>query len=277
MFHVRKLLFPSLTLVVFAGAICSGQQETLRRPRLGNPGGGQTGTYRKAILDGDKGTLTCKDPGESCKIVDRIFVSPSQPIPDHDAGLQELTQQINRILSEIRSNNRDPERELAVVLTPYAPLLAWCRNSAVVTKPVDMDGAPERFYEILAISASVARLQAGQGGETRSWTFTGPGGFVCYPSKRSKQFTSLFLEAARTTPAHDEVLQSATRTINQLLRQAAQRPGPRGKELSILVTPAGLLLAWSRNEGRSYVPPAEAITWESPETVIRKALSLPQQ
>lgn len=275
--EARRILLSLLLLSpVFSAPVCSAQQESFRRPRA-HFSGGQPAQHKKAVLDAEKGILTCKDPGENCKIVDRIFVSPSQPLPDHGADLQEFTRKINQILMELRTGNRDSGRELSVVITPYAPFLAWCRNNAVIAKPVTQEEAPAVFYEALGIAGSVVRTQAGQGGTTRNWTFTGPGGFVCYPSRHARQLTAAFLESQRTTPAHDSVLQAATRAINDLLRQAAAGPGPKGKELSILVTPPGLMLAWSRNEGRGYAPPSEAISGESPAAAILKALTLPQQ
>lgn len=265
----------TLAILAFSLALStagSAQQEVRQRPRSGGGSGGGSGTYTKAVLDQTNGTLTCKDPGDNCKIVDRLLVSPAQPIPDHDAQLKEYTRQLNGVLAELRARNQDPKRQPAVLLTPYAPFLAWCRKDEVVTKPVALDENPHLVYEVLGIAGSVAKMQAANGGATRNWTFTGPGGFVCYPSKTAKQLTAAFIEAEKTTPAHDEILQSATRRINALLRQAAAIRGPAGKELSLMVTPAGLLLAWSRNEGPGYAPGRGAITGDSAVDVLMKEL-----
>ncbi len=250
------------------------QQQASQRPVVGFSAGGSA-KYTKAVADEKKGTVTCKDPGDNCKIVDRLLVSPTRPVPDHDAGLQDITRQINEIVAELRARNQDPKRQVAVVLTPYAPFLVWCRPDEVISKPAPLDENPRLFYEIFGITGSVAKAQAASGGTTRNWTFTGPGGYVCYPSKNAKQLTASFIEAEKTTPAHDEALQSATRRMNALLRQAAALRGPAGKELSLMVTPVGLLLAWSRNEGPGYTPTRGAITSDSPLDALTRELALP--
>lgn len=272
--HMILGRFSAFSLSLSLAVVGLAQQEVTQRPRVGFASGGGA-KHTKAVADQTKGTVTCKDPGEDCKIVDRLLLSPTRPIPDHDASLQDITRQVNGIVAELRARNQDPKRQLAVVLTPYAPFLVWCRPDEAITKPLSLGENPRLFYEIFGIAASVAKMQAASGGTTRNWTFTGPGGYVCYPSKYAKQLTATFVEAAKTTAAHDELLQSATRRINALLQQAGALRGPAGKELSLMVTPMGLLLAWSRNEGSGYRPPREAITFDSPLEILTRELALP--
>lgn len=267
---MKKVIFIlTITLSMVLAGLSNAQQTAKQKPSGGEE---PKSTYRKAMLDFETKKVVCPEEGHTCRIVDLLLVSPTRPMPFYD-GLQDVTQQLNGIIAEIRARNQDPKRELVVILTPYAPFLAWCYPGAEIKKPVSLEENPRLFYEALGITGSVEKMKEASGGKTRNYIFEG-GTFICYPSPKEKQLVPNFVEAMKATPSHDEVLQSATRRINALLRQAAAR-GSKGKELSLMVTPVGLLLAWSRNEGRGYVPPRGAITGDAPAEQIIKALALP--
>ena len=58
-----------------------------------------------------------------------------------------------------------------------------------------------------------------------------------------------FARVARTTEHHDEGLQELTTRINELFEsEAARRRRSDGRELSMILTPDGWMLAYTRNE-----------------------------
>lgn len=244
--------------------------------------------YKRAILDIETGHMTCKGKGTSCEVVNRMpFVTTSRPTGYHGPELRAYTRLLNKMISELRSQNRDRSRELAILITPYVPFLAWCQLSeSAVRRPVSAEDNPQRVYEALGISRSVAQAEdemrrlGSRGSQvlavpTRNWAVKQPGSsVVCYPSPRARQSVAGFAESERSTPAHDETLRSATRRINELLSRAAAGPRPEGTELAILLTPVGLFLAWSRNEGPEFKPSPEAVTGDSPADVVIRALQL---
>lgn len=68
--------------------------------------------------------------------------------PSHDEELDAASKRINQILDEIKANNRDPKRELALLSIPAEDdgtvlLLAWVRSG------VSVDSSVEDFKKVL--------------------------------------------------------------------------------------------------------------------------------
>lgn len=319
-------------LVLSAAGVAVGPAMAAAREHGGGGGGGPEGPatplpaptrpphlpdpaeYKKAYLDRNTGHMTCKESGLTCWVVNRApFVTTSRPTRYHGDELRRYTRELNRIIAEVRSQNRDRGRELAVLMTPYAAFLAWCQLSeSAVRNPVSVEDDPQLAYQVLGIARSVAQAEdemrrlarptvisvgpgaapsgtqpgnetsklspGGQGAgdmlrPTRNWT-SKEGTVICYPSTRPRQTVARLAESDRSTPAHDEALRSATRRINELLSRAAAAPKPEGTELAILRTPVGLFLAWSRNEGPGFTPPPGAVTGDSPADRVVRELGL---
>jgi len=90
-----------------------------RPPHLPDPA-----EYKKAYLDRNTGHMTCKESGLTCWVVNRApFVTTSRPTRYHGAELRRYTRELNRIIAEVRSQNRDRGRDPAALMTPHAAFL----------------------------------------------------------------------------------------------------------------------------------------------------------
>jgi hypothetical protein len=80
----------------------------------------------------------------------------------------------------------------------------------------------------------------------RSWMMVGHDVY-CYRSRESLQLLAKFREPARLTQFHDESLAQVTRDINALLSKTQRANKDSKRELAIISTPRGPMLAWTRH------------------------------
>ena len=102
-------------------------------------------TKREYSVGPGGGTVFCyKSPTNNCIVLSaqEAFVVPKKISAHHDAGLAEVTSQINGHLSAAMSNNQDRERCLSILLTRHGPMLNWVSCS---------DNDPETMDKALGI------------------------------------------------------------------------------------------------------------------------------
>lgn len=93
----------------------------------------------------------------------------------------------------------------------------------------------------------ILEMAAGGAGKTTKYTYVIVGGHcACSTAKVSYQKVGNFWEAEEARPFHDETLMEATKTINQLLKAAAEKSPDPERELCFLEFQGRPLLAWSK-------------------------------
>jgi hypothetical protein len=80
-------------------------------------------------------------------------------------------------------------------------------------------------------------------GKCYNWQLT-PNGVNCFASKERKCWVSIIQNATVLSDFHDERLERATEQINAILQNVQE--SNKDRCLSILHTPRGLFLAWTR-------------------------------
>ena len=224
-------------------------------------------SMRGSVVDG---IVHCSGRGSTCAVF--RLVNAKRLSPFHDAELEGYTNRVNAILDELSAKNNDASHELRFILTPYAPFLVWCRSDATMEVPkgaITPEDNPSRFYQALGISAS---LDSYRPKATRHWVGTNYG-VACYQGGKSQEVGRL-LNAASLSPAHDRVLEDYTNRINSILDQAAKSRKGLKLQLSLLVTPRGLFLAWSEDDDTGGPLPKGAITADDDEEKVLQALGI---
>ena len=89
---------------------------------------------------------------------------------------------------------------------------------------------------------------------------------ICYPSAVAAKITEKFVEWATLSEFHDEDLQQCTRELNATIDKYKDLKKSENEELSFLVTPKGLFLAWTVD--------AESVTGEDDDETILTALDV---
>jgi hypothetical protein len=212
-------------------------------------------TWKLATVD-EKKIVHCEKDGWDCAT---SFLTAARNQPD----LARYAVQINSLLDELRAQNKDKNREPVFIATPYAPFLAWCRRrertasaaDGVTVPPTGNDrlskgqaitrkDAPDAFYKALGISQSLARYK---NTESR-WYYQTPDGVYWCRISGDTQLVASLLRADTLTPSHDSVMADYTNRINAILDEATKHKQNPKHVLSLLVTPDGLLLAWSQDD-----------------------------
>jgi hypothetical protein len=241
--NLRNLVLVLAAVAAFIGLVAA-QEKTQKQS-------GGTVTWRLATVDA-KGMVHCETAGWNCAtsflVADR-----------NDAELAKYTVRINALLAELRDQNKDKTREPVFIATPYVPFLAWCRRGDKVVsseQAITLKDSPDRFYLALGISKAMARYK---NAESR-WYYQTPDGVYWCRINGTTQLAAALLNADTLTPSHDRMLADYTNRINAILVEAAKHRSAPDRVLSLLVTPEGLLLAWSRDDNGTGPLPKGSIT-----------------
>jgi hypothetical protein len=94
----------------------------------------------------------------------------------------------------------------------------------------------------------------------------------CFASGKTCINTNDFLLEAELSAFHDEDLARATQQINQIFADLEKR-NSAGRQLSVLVTSLGHVLAWTTPDDGS-IAPSKLVDEDSSESEVVKALRL---
>jgi hypothetical protein len=218
--------------------------------------------------EGNTWIVTCKGKGNRCAVL--RLVKAKKLSPFHDAGLAQCTDAINTILDEIIAKNRVPTRHPHFLVTPYAPFLAWTRETpdAIDERGITLEADPARFYQGLGTSVESYREKP-----ARFWYCIGGSKIACKKGGDT-QLAGRLLNADRLSGIHDAELKGYTDRLNSVFDRYAKGNRNPGQNLSLLVTPKGLFLAWSGDDDSEGQIPRGAITALHDEEQILQALGI---
>jgi hypothetical protein len=193
--------------------------------------------------------------------------------PSHDAGLASATEKVNRILDRVAAQGGGSSRCLRFVVTEYGPLLAWTRCGGnddarpAGQSEITLEREPARFYQTLGLSVEGRQAQKGH------WEKHEDGWLYCHAKKKG-QYHCRLLQPDAPSAVFDASLMECTAQLNAIFEECAKAKNDPKLELCLLATPAGLLLAWTRDAHSEETAGPDAVTAESPENVIYDALGL---
>jgi len=232
-------------------------------------------TYTGVVFSEDHKSITCTGKGKDCLIA--RLVNAKRLSSFHGAELEKYTNRINAIASEIASTNKDPKRRVCFIITPHAPFLAWTTQvtpdrtakKGIAEKGITQSDDPTKFYQLLGISRAIESYRQRP---TRNWIMDATH-FICRKGGETQSVGRL-LNADRLSSIHDAELQARTNQINALFSECEKgKKNPR-HQLSLMVTPKGLFLAWSEDDDTKSPLPKGAITAESEPEKIYQALGI---
>jgi hypothetical protein len=249
------------TNAVFGAAQDDHDDALLRGPKA----------WLKAILVEYEGKtiVKCEGKGKSCAVLRLVKAKVLSPI--HPAALATCTEGINAILDELIAKNTVRSRHPALIVTPYAPFLAWAQTAAApgTGREITLENNPDRFYQGLGISVAAFKPKP-----TRFWYCIGGGANVGCKKGGNTQIVARFFTAERPSPIHDATLAEYTNRINAVLDRCDKATRTARVGLSFLVTPLGLFLALSGDDDREGPPPRGAVTAEDSDVKVLQALGI---
>ena len=167
------------------------------------------------------------------------------PTPYHDAALQGVTVNINKILAPVRKSP-PPGMQLTTLLTDQGLFLAYEKAGVSVLPKRNL--TPEKNAKQLDRVLGLPGPTSTNRPAHYHWVYYPQSGMiVCQRGDPYTQFVVSYVSATRLTTFHPKALQTATTQINAVLtkyRSAAQSTH-KGLTLSQLSTPQGLFLAWT--------------------------------
>ena len=188
-------------------------------------------------------------PSKKSKCLVTNFWEVQDLSPFFDSELSQLTTNIKSLLGRV-AHNPDGKSHLSFIIVVGSPFLVWTEPTS--SRPqggIGSDDNPTHLVQSLKLQLLDREIDP----TTRAWYLSSDGIMHCFKNEADscRVIVKQLWQAAQLTSWHTEELARATREMQNLINEVAERNKNPNRHLAMLSYDHRPLLAWVQHDGVS--------------------------